>query len=127
MSTIAEHQAPATRKAARDPRRIRIAVQVTVTALVALLVASGAIFGGSDSPSDRSNVSEIGVTGPFGGVRYDGGPEEGLPGTVPWHPLPGVRYDGGPDEGSRGSFSISSAPTGRPDGGPEEGTRGPGR
>ena len=127
MSAVAEHQATATRKPARDPRRIRVIAQVTVTALVALLVALGAIIGGSDSPADRSNVSEIGGTGPFGGVRYDGGPEEGGHGTVPWHPLPGVRYDGGPEEGSRGSFSISSAPTGRPDGGPEEGTRGPGR
>jgi hypothetical protein len=105
MPAVAEHQVPATRRLARDPRRIRVVAQVTVTALVALLVALGAIFGGSDSPADRFNVSEIGVTGPFGGVRYDGGPEEG----------------------SRGSFSISSAPTGRPDGGPEEGTRGPGR
>jgi len=127
MSAVAEHQATATRKLARDPRRIRVVAQVTVTALVALLVALGAIFGGSDSPADHSSVSEIGATGPFGGVRYDGGPEEGGHGTVPWHPLPGVRYDGGPEEGSRGSFSISSAPTERPDGGPEEGTRGPGR
>jgi hypothetical protein len=105
MSAVAQHQAPATRKPARDPRRIRIVAQVTVTGLVALLVALGAILGGSDSPADRSNVSEIGATGPFGGVRYDGGPEEG----------------------SRGSFSISTAPRVRPDGGPEEGTRGPGR
>jgi hypothetical protein len=105
MSAVAEHQAPATRKPARDPRRIRVVAQIMVTALVALLVALGAIVGGSDAPADRSTASDIGVTGPFGGVRYDGGPEEG----------------------SRGSFSISSAPTGRPDGGPEEGTRGPGR
>ena len=111
MPAVAEHRVPATRKPVRDPRRIRVVAQVTVTAL----------------PADHSSVSEIGATGPFGGVRYDGGPEEGGHGTVPWHPLPGVRYDGGPEEGSRGSFSISSAPTGRPDGGPEEGTRGPGR
>jgi hypothetical protein len=105
MPAVAEHQVPAARRLPPDPRRIRVVAQVTVTALVALLVALGAIFGGSGSPADHSSVSEIGVTGPFGGVRYDGGPEEG----------------------SRGSFSISRAPTGRPDGGPEEGTRGPGR
>jgi hypothetical protein len=127
MSAVAQQGAQATRKPARDPRRIRIVAQVTVTALVALLVGLGAILGGSDSPADHSNVSELGATGPFGGVRYDGGPEEGGHGTVPWHPLPGVRYDGGPEEGSRGSFSISTAPRVRPDGGPEEGTRGPGR
>jgi hypothetical protein len=37
-----------------------------------------------------------------GGIRYDGGPEEGTRGVVPSGPGPGIRYDGGPEEGTRG-------------------------
>jgi hypothetical protein len=43
-------------------------------------------------PADRSTMS-------VGGIRYDGGPDEGGGGTVS---SSGSRYDGGPEEGTRG-------------------------
>jgi hypothetical protein len=59
-------------------------------------------------------------------TRYDGGPEEGSRG-VHSDPMPaGTRYDNGPDEGTRGVHSDPMPAGTRYDNGPDEGTRGPG-
>ena len=42
------------------------------------------------------------TVGPAPGVRYDGGPEEGIVGSSLSGVVGAVRYDGGPEEGSRG-------------------------
>ncbi len=111
MSTITQDPSPVSSRTARDSRGARVAAMIVIALVAVSLVAVGLIVGASDSPDNRSAANPVEQTGPFGGVRYDGGPEEGPLGTVPSHPRPEVRF---------------AASQGRPDGGPEEGTRGPG-
>lgn len=110
MSTITQDPGPVSSRTARDSRGGRIAAMIVIALVAVSLVAVGLLVGASGSPDNQSAANPTEQTGPFGGVRYDGGPEEGQPGTVPSHPRPEVRY---------------AASQGRPDGGPEEGTRGP--
>lgn len=112
MSTITQDPRPVSSRTTRDSRRVRVAVMIAIALMTVSLVAVGLMVAVSGAPDDRSAAAPVEQTGPFGGVRYDGGPEEGSLGTVPSHPRPEVRF---------------AAPQGRPDGGPEEGTRGPGR
>ena len=111
MSTITQDPSPVRSRTARDSRGVRVAAMIAIALMAVSLVAFGLIVGAGDSPGNRSAANPVEQTGPFGGVRYDGGPEEGMLGTVPSHPRPEVRF---------------AASQGRPDGGPEEGTRGPG-
>jgi hypothetical protein len=101
MSHVAQHQVPVRQRLARDARRGRMVALAVVAFVAALLVALAVALGDNGGSGSRSAAEPLPQTGPFGGVRYDGGPEEGGLGTVPSHPLPGVRYDGGPEEGSR--------------------------
>jgi hypothetical protein len=113
------------------------------TAMIAVvgLAAAVVILATDDDPdTSATTATQVSAPSPTGGVRYDGGPEEGsaaliqrsAPATFDPNSIkqaPGVRYDGGPEEGTRGALSSSSAasntvPGTRYDGGPEEGTRG---
>jgi hypothetical protein len=92
-------------QAVRSPRSTRLRMAAIVAAVVAafalaavLALAIGEDASTSEAPPAAAVESTI-STQP--GIRYDGGPEEGLWRAVPANP-------------------------GRPDGGPEEGTRGPG-
>jgi hypothetical protein len=82
----------------------------------------------ASAPSVRPADVGSGVvaTAPQPGVRYDGGPEEGIAFTQRAAAPVGIRYDGGPEEGTSGAVTAPPAGT-RYDGGPEEGSRGPGR
>lgn len=136
MTGIAHPQPSVRQRLAGSERRARTVALAAVTLLAALLVALIVAVGNDDSPTVRVEPAQT-KAGPIGGVRYDGGPEEGSAGAIQQRPAAGTRYDGGPEEGSAtltrrsapATFDPRSieAPSGaRFDGGPEEGTRGPG-
>jgi hypothetical protein len=106
MSQVVQHPFKARQQPVRASRRARTIALVTVAIVAAMIVVLGLALRSGDSPAGVSAPSSSGKAGPFGGVRYDGGPHEGT---------------------SRGAFPGPAGATLRPDGGPKEGTRGPGR
>ena len=108
---------------------------ITVVALIAAVV----ILAVDDSADTVPIASAPAVAGPVvtdtytgtPGLRFDGGPEEGLGGTQvapvvteTYTGVPGLRFDGGPEEGGGGTHVTPPAGP-RLDGGPDEGTTGP--
>jgi hypothetical protein len=102
MSQVAHAHLPVRQQLLRDARRARIVALATVTILAALVVALVIALGDGGSPAASSDQAPVEQVAPTGGIRYDGGPEEGAPGTI-HQPTqqPGIRYDGGPEEGQR--------------------------
>jgi hypothetical protein len=98
MSQVAHAHLPVRQQLLRDARRAKIVALTLVTILAALVVALVLALGSGGSSAVSSGQPSVEQSAPFGGVRYDGGPEEGAPGTI-HQPTrePGVRYDGGPD------------------------------
>ena len=96
-------------------------------ALAVALVAVGAVTFLVVSLLDEDTSGGPGVAVPAAvpssqpGVRYDGGPEEGLALSSQSAAIPGVRPDGGPEEGSAAISPNAIPPAARYDGGPEEG------
>lgn len=94
--------------------QLRALLAVAVIA-VAGLTASVVLLASDDNGGTAiRSAAEVSAPSPVGGVRYDGGPEEGTaaltqraaPATFDPNSIkqpPGVRYDGGPEEGTRGS------------------------
>jgi hypothetical protein len=118
---------------------LRALLAIAVIVLVGLTTAVVILATDDDRDTSASPATQASAPNSTGGVRYDGGPEEGTaaltqrsaPATFDPNSIkesPGVRYDGGPEEGTRGALSSSAAsstaPNARYDGGPEEGTRG---
>jgi hypothetical protein len=101
MSQVAHAHLPVRQLLPRDARWARIVALATVTIVAALVVALVIAVGNGGSPAASSEQNSVEGLAPVGGVRYDGGPEEGAPGTI-HQPTqqPGMRYDGGPEEGS---------------------------
>jgi hypothetical protein len=91
---------------------------VTLGAAIAIAFAihhSGGT-GASQQPAvaaKRVPAIQVHTTSLPPGVRYDGGPEEGTRGSLPFADAPslppGVRYDGGPEEGTRGPLQVAHA------------------
>jgi hypothetical protein len=101
MSQVAHAHVPVRQQLLRDARRAQIIALAVVSTLAALVVALVIALGDSGSTAARSDQPAVEQVAPTGGIRYDGGPEEGAPGTI-HQPTrqPGIRYDGGPEEGS---------------------------
>jgi hypothetical protein len=102
MSQVAHAHLPVRQQLLRDARRARIVALAAITTLAALVVALVLALGNGGSPAASSEQDSVQGVAPVGGLRYDGGPEEGAPGTI-HQPTqqPGIRYDGGPEEGQR--------------------------
>jgi hypothetical protein len=110
-----------------QPQALRLRIPPRVWLAVVTLIAGAAIalffvISGGDEATQTPNTA---VSDTAAGIRYDGGPEEGIDGirhsTATTAPPAGVRYDGGPEEGTRGAVAARQ-PGVRFDGGPEEGT-----
>jgi hypothetical protein len=85
---------------------IRTLLVIALIAVVALTAAVVVLAAESDPAPVAQTTAPLPQAGPadhstmsVGGIRYDGGPEEGGVGTVS---SSGSRYDGGPEEGTRG-------------------------
>jgi hypothetical protein len=98
MSQVAHAHLPVRQQLLRDARRAKIVALAAVTILAALVVTLVIALGNDGSSAVSPDRPAIEQSAPFGGVRYDGGPEEGAPGTIHQPSRePGIRYDGGPD------------------------------
>jgi hypothetical protein len=108
-------------------RHMRSLLAVALVALVALTAAVVilAIDDDADGVTSAAPATQASAPAPTGGIRFDGGPEEGTRGTLSSGVQPGIRFDGGPEEGAAFAISPTEAAS-RYDGGPDEGTRGPG-
>jgi hypothetical protein len=87
---------------------LRMLLIVAMIAVVGL--TAGLVIVATDDDSGFGGQSATGVSAPAlpGGVRYDGGPEEGTRGAISSvAPVAGVRPDGGPEEGTA-SLSITA-------------------
>jgi hypothetical protein len=115
-------------------KQLRALLAVAMIAVVSLTAAVVILATDDDRDTSAGSATQVSAPSVVGGVRYDGGPEEGTRGVVTAR-QPGVRYDGGPEEGTAAltrrsapaTFdpnSIKQPPGVRYDGGPEEGTRG---
>jgi hypothetical protein len=84
-------------------RNVRALLAVAMVALI-VLAATVAILAtdGDRTTGPTSAAMQVEAPGPVGGIRYDGGPEEGTRGTAA-NASAATRYDGGPEEGSRGA------------------------
>jgi hypothetical protein len=114
-------------------QHVRALLAVAMIAVVGLTIAVVILATTDDRVTSIGAATEPSVAAPVGGIRYDGGPEEGTGGVraAPSKPdsstsSPGIRYDGGPEEGTSGEHGSSSGSSATPgiryDGGPEEGT-----
>jgi hypothetical protein len=90
-----------------------------VVALIAVVgLTAGLVLVATDDDSGFGGAAATRISAPAlpGGLRYDGGPEEGSRGAVsPVAPPAGVRPDGGPEEGTasltitaRGATAVGS-------------------
>ena len=83
----------------RSHATVALAAVLALAATVAVVLVLA--IGGS---SQGSSATPVAPSSQQPGIRYDGGPEEG----VYAQPGPGIRYDGGPDEG--GAARSTSGP-----------------
>ena len=127
----AQHPAVVLRSHYTQLRALLATAMIAVVGLSATVVI---LATNDDREIGASAATQVSAPGPTGGIRYDGGPEEGSRAVVRAQP-PSTRYDGGPEEGTAALTqrsapatlspnSIKSPPSARYDGGPEEGTRG---
>ena len=114
---------------------LRALLAVAMIAVVGLTAALVILATDDDRDTSAGFATQASAPAPAGGIRYDGGLEEGTHGVVATS-QPGVRYEGGPEEGAAAlsqrsapaTFdpnSIKQPPGVRYDGGPEEGTGAP--
>jgi hypothetical protein len=74
------------------------AAAAAAVVVVLLLAGGGERVSAPDEPGRAAQTLN-----PAGGIRYDGGPDEGTRGVVSprtVEPTQGIRYDGGPEEGT---------------------------
>jgi hypothetical protein len=131
-------------------RQLRALLAIAMVAIVGLSAAVVILATLDERDTDAGSATQVSAPGSAGGIRYDGGPEEGtadvsqaqarvtqrqaLPGLASQAreatqaPPEGTRYDGGPEEGTSGALSSGEPSTAAPgiryDGGPEEGSSG---
>jgi hypothetical protein len=135
-----QHPAVVLRSHYRQLRALLAIAMIAVVGLTAAVVIL-AINNDGDAFTSAAPAAQASAPSPTGGIRYDGGPEEGTAAITPrsaWTTFesdsikrpPGVRYDGGPEEGTSGALSAgadsNAVPGIRYDGGPEEGSSGVG-
>jgi hypothetical protein len=133
-------------------RQLRALLAIAMVAVVGLTAAVVILATLDERDTSAGSATQVSTPAPTGGIRYDGGPEEGiadvsqararvtqsqaLPGLASQAleatqaPAEGTRYDGGPEEGTSGALSSgadsNTVPGIRYDGGPEEGSSGAG-
>jgi hypothetical protein len=82
------------------PVAVTAAAAFAVAAVVVVLLLAG---GGERVSTPNQHGPAAQTLNPAGGIRYDGGPDEGTRGVAPARavvPAQGTRYDGGPEEGT---------------------------
>ena len=131
MRQLAQSHVPVLASPLRTRRNLALAGVIAM--LAAFAAATVLIVVQSDSGSDRPSVVLPAARDLPPGVRYDGGPEEGIAavGSRTASSAPAARYDGGPEEGTAlvrphaPTTRSNPAPGIRYDGGPNEGGSGP--
>ena len=99
----AQHPAVVLRSHYRQLRALLATAMIAVvglTAAVVILANDSAEISAAGRPESAA-LPQREAERPAGGIRYDGGPEEGSRGVVAAQP-PSTRYDGGPEEGTSG-------------------------
>jgi hypothetical protein len=86
---------------------LRALLATAMIAVVGLTAAVVILATDDERDTSAATATQVSAPSPTGGVRYDGGPEEGIRGSLSFgsagDAVPGTRYDGGPEEGSWGS------------------------